>query len=176
MDSARISSVLARVDAELAAGRPWRAREILQGWMRHEPPPELTERYGLLLDDLGDRVEAGKYLFLSGRRGPGSREPIRLFLDRHGRGYLDDLLAQFSRSIRNGGVEALPTSVRAEIEALGLVSRGRRSTTRSGVPHPRLRTRIVDAIGWIVVAASVVAIPVGLITMARWVIRLLWSG
>ena len=54
-----------------AAGQIWRAKELLRGNIaggRVDPP--LLEEYGRLLDSVGDRVEAGKYLFLSGVRSP----------------------------------------------------------------------------------------------------------
>ena len=57
--------------AEVAAGRPWRAKEMLQGALASETyvlEPALLEAYGALLDSLGDRFEGGKYLFLSGER------------------------------------------------------------------------------------------------------------
>ena len=35
------------------------------------------------LDQLGDRLEAGKFLFLSGMRKPDYAAPIALFLERY---------------------------------------------------------------------------------------------
>ncbi|GEM_PF-2206091 len=58
-----------RADAAIAAGKLWRAREILQGNIAlHGYDQHLFERYGQVLLQLGDAMEAGKYLFLSGDR------------------------------------------------------------------------------------------------------------
>ena len=55
------ADILARVDVELSVGRGWRAKEILSGNIRAGlVSPEILERYGVLLESLGDRLEAGK--------------------------------------------------------------------------------------------------------------------
>ena len=53
-----VTEIIARADAELSAGRPWRAKEILRGAISGRMEPAILERYGRLLDSLGERVEA----------------------------------------------------------------------------------------------------------------------
>lgn len=66
-----VQTILQRAERELHAGRIWRAKEILRGAVGSaQSDPLLLERYGQLLDALGDRYEAARYLFASGARGP----------------------------------------------------------------------------------------------------------
>ena len=51
------------------------------------------EAYGRLLDQLGDRTEAGKFLFLSGVRGPDVDPAIALVLARHAKAPLRHLVS-----------------------------------------------------------------------------------
>lgn len=112
--------ILQRVDAELAAGRAWRAREILGGAVSSVGgSPEVLERYGLLLLQLGDLLEAGRFLFLSGRRRPEFEPAIALFLHRHGRTGVTQLVARFPAAVRRLGFDALPDAVRSELVARG---------------------------------------------------------
>lgn len=78
------SQLLDRVEAEIAAGRLWRAKEILRGNIGSgRVDPAVLERYGRLLETLGEQLEAGKYLFLSGARLPAYGDAIQLFRRRH---------------------------------------------------------------------------------------------
>lgn len=74
-----------RARAEIDRGRLWRAKEILQGSIRTLGYNlELYEEYGKLLLRMGDLPEAGRFLFLSGRRRPEYDEPIQLYLAKCG--------------------------------------------------------------------------------------------
>ena len=73
-----------RADAALSQGKPWRAKEIYRGCIGNAFfNAELYERYGRLLEELGDRFEAGRFLFLSGVRKPQYAEAIELYLKRY---------------------------------------------------------------------------------------------
>ncbi len=64
-----MGSLLARIDTEVAAGRLWRAKEIVRGHISNTwPSPVVLERYGQILLSLGDELDAGRYLWLSGVR------------------------------------------------------------------------------------------------------------
>ncbi len=66
-----VGSSLDRADQAVREGRLWRAKEILQGGMRSAGYDVVFfERLGVLLLRMGDLLEAGKFLFLSGRREP----------------------------------------------------------------------------------------------------------
>ncbi len=125
----RSANSVRRVEAALAEGRLWRAKEILQGALRDAGyDPTLYEQYGLVLLRMGDMVEAGKYLFLSGRRAPEYREAIELFLKRHGRRDWPALAATLPRQARRAPVDAYPYAVRRELAARGIPITDHRDT------------------------------------------------
>ena len=73
-----------RVGEAVRRGEMWRAKEMLRGNIGSGSyDSELYERYGTLLMELGELVEAGKYLFLSGRRRPEYDQAIGTYLSRH---------------------------------------------------------------------------------------------
>jgi hypothetical protein len=108
-----------RVDAEIVAGRLWRAKEILQSQISQAGYDcYLFERYARLLDRLGDKVEAGRFFFLSGKRSPESEEAISIYLGRHTRNGLKGLLGTFPRAARLKRLEQYPDVVRQKLEEL----------------------------------------------------------
>ena len=73
-------SCINKARAEAEAGRLWRAKEILRGNLAtHGYNCELFKEYGLLLLQLNEVAEAGKYLFLSGARNEETEESIDIF-------------------------------------------------------------------------------------------------
>jgi len=167
--------LLTRIDAEVAAGRPWRAKEIVRGTISNAwPHPDVVERYGQLLLSLGDEVEAGKYLWLSGVRTAAYEPAIALFLTRYGQQGRAVLLAQFPRSLRRLAFDQLPTEVRRELHALGV--RGNDfGVRRRGLHSPPATSRwkewVAIAIGLGFVVCVIVGAVVGLQTIANWVAR-----
>lgn len=110
-----------RVDAEIKAGRLWRGREILGGVIQYRIyDPDLFEELGYVLLLMNDLPEAGKYLFLSGKRKPEYEEAIALFLPRHGRHCWHQLVSQFPRRNRFLRLDQYPPLVQDELRALGI--------------------------------------------------------
>lgn len=139
----------------------------------HPTDPELLAAYGELLDRLGDRVEAGKYLFLSGRRGDPYDETIELFLARHAKASLGNVTGQFPRALRGKGLAELPAVVRVDLEALGLPEGPGRKPRDVDVAFPWYQQwvdRATCGIAYGCFVLVVLSIPVGLVTMAY----LLW--
>lgn len=57
----------ADIDAELAEGRMWRARELLAARvLTSDFDPDLFRRYGAVLQAMGDQDEAGRFYMLAG--------------------------------------------------------------------------------------------------------------
>ena len=171
---AAVERVLRRADEETAAGRPWRAKEILGGAVRSfSLDVRLLEAYGRLLDRLGDRVEAGKYVFLSGVRGPDVDEAIQLFISRHGKGHLNNLVARFPRLVRSLGVSQLPPVVEADLKALGLPESFPRDQPIQQVVEPPGWRQSLSMLGCAVVSiVLLVASIVGLVVIVRWLLGL----
>ena len=115
--------VLTRVDAELTAGRAWRAKEIIRGTIAGgRAEPAILECYGRLLEQLGERVEAGKYLFLSGIRKPEYTEPIAVFRKRHAKRTGKGLVSLFPAAIRRQEFDKLSPTLQNELATMGIAA------------------------------------------------------
>lgn len=156
-----MTDLLDRVDAEIAAGRRWRAKEILRGNLaRSWPEAAVVERYGRLLIESGDQVDAGRYLFLSGVRRPEYEDAIALFLARHGRAGGGSLLTQLPRSFKRLPFSDLPPVVREELSARGVTPAALGS-----------RSRREPESGW---KASDILIPVIVLAMLMCLVLGIW--
>ena len=110
-----------RVDAAVQRGQVWRAKELLRGNIgsgSYDSP--LYERYGRLLLDLGEFVEAGKYLFLSGCRHPEFDEAIKVYLSRYPEDRPEVLYHSFPSAARFRQIVRYPLAVRRVLEERGL--------------------------------------------------------
>ena len=118
-----IEPLLGRAEEAVRRGELWRAKEMLQGGIRSgRYDPRLFERLGLVLLRMGDLVEAGKYLFLSGARDSSYLEPIRLFVDRYRTKAAKQPLAlyyTFPRAARLGHRGEYPAVVARDLAELG---------------------------------------------------------
>lgn len=165
-----------RVREEIERGRKWRAKEILRGNLAARGYDlELYEQYGRLLRELGEELEAGKYLFLCGARKEDYLPAIELYLSRSGR---DQALLQstFPAAARDLRLEYYPQPVRSELENRGFRGGHRRPDDPLTRPTPVFKRRLVVA-GCLFAAVFVlICILVGLGTIVSWVARLLLSG
>ena len=110
-----------RVDEAVERGEMWRAKEILRGNIGTASyDSRLYERYGRLLLDLGELVEAGKYLFLSGRRDPEYDRAIEVYLSRHPKGRPELLFRSFPSGARFRELHRYPLEVRRTLDERGL--------------------------------------------------------
>ena len=109
-----------RVEKALGDGKPWRAKEILQGRISSLPyDKECYELYGKVLLQMGDTVNAGRMLFGSGREFPEYQEAIKLFLQRNNLLTWKDLLFLLPRGIRQVSFENMPENVQGELMKRG---------------------------------------------------------
>ena len=107
-----------RVDEAIAQGEVWRAKEILRGNIRLRGyDADLFERYGRLLLEIGEMSEAGKYLFLSGRRSPEYEQAISVYLERH-MPNPEQMYFSFPRVARPDDFDEYPEEVRKTLESI----------------------------------------------------------
>lgn len=168
-----VLATLHRARAEAEKGRLWRAKEILQGSLSREShalEPDFLEAYGVLLNEMGDRFQAGKYLFLSGKRHEVYTEAISLFLDRTRRTHINDLIRQFPACIRRQGLGYLSENVRIELEKRGakpkdLQRREERSPALSFLSWgDRYALWVIGGVLILILLAA----SVGFVTLVRW--------
>jgi hypothetical protein len=107
------------VSQAIESGQLWRAKEILSGRVGTLPfDAELYEQFGALLLRMGDDVQAGRFLFLSGKRRSEYQPAIDLFLRKHVRAGRGDMFAAFPAHVRRRPWVELPAQVQQELEAL----------------------------------------------------------
>ena len=131
------------VDEAVQKGEAWRAKEILRGNIASGSyDSQLYERYGMLLMDLGELVEAGKYLFLSGRRRPEYERAIDVYLSRHPADRPDVLYHSFPSAARFGEhqLSRYPLEVRRTLEERGLPEYFSRATPAAAGAAPAAQT------------------------------------
>lgn len=110
---------LAEADREIAAGNLWRAKEILHGQIKYSAyNVALFEKLGVVLLQMNDLAEAGKYLFLSGVRKPEYEEAIGIFLKKY-EGKPHNLFHPFPRSAKLSKISDYPETVATYLRELG---------------------------------------------------------
>jgi hypothetical protein len=165
-----VEAILTRAEQAVHRGQLWRAKEILQGTIRSRRyDPVMFERLGTVLLQMGDLPEAGKYLFLCGRREAAYNEAIALFLRRFRRTRPLQLYSAFPRAARLAHRGDYPPSVETELEQLGLPEL---------LPAPRRRldtaTRLDAPLVGVGCFAGVILIlglaVVGAISLVQWML------
>ncbi len=110
---------LAEADREIAAGNLWRAKEILHRSLKYSGyNVQLFEKLGIVLLQMNDLVEAGKYLFLSGVRKPEYEKAIGIFLKKY-EGKPHNLFHPFPRSAKLSKISDYPEAVAVKLRELG---------------------------------------------------------
>ena len=126
-----------RVEAAVGDEKPWRAKEILSGRVSSCAfDPDLYEQYGRLLLRMGDVKEAGRFLFVSGRRRQEYDEAIALFLRQTSRAGYRPLLASFPNRVRQLTWEQLPAQLQADLRAAGVPELSADSHVWARLPAP----------------------------------------
>lgn len=152
---------LEHADRELVAGRPWRAKEILQGSIPNAGYDlALFEKLGLVLLKMGDLREAGRYLFLSSRREPVYQEAINAFLFRH-RKNPRALYASFPRVAKLYALADYAEPLRGELEQRGF-PQILRNRDRNTLLEDK-QSWIPAAIGWLIAGSILATLVLGVV-------------
>lgn len=109
-----------RVEQEVAAGRFWRAKEILRSNFPHGFDPDYCEAYGQVLLQMNDLLEAGRYLFVSGVRLPEYEAAIHVFLDRFQALRTKGRYSILPGRINRTRIDDWPPTVQDELRSLGV--------------------------------------------------------
>lgn len=112
-----------KVQEALDQGKLWRAKEILSNQLAQSSYDVcLYEQYGAVFLMMGDDMEAGRYLFLSGVSKPDYKEAVDIFLNRCGKHDWSHLVQSFPGRARKTPISELPERVQATLYDLGLTS------------------------------------------------------
>ncbi|MDQ1681873.1 MAG: hypothetical protein QOH99_414 [Frankiaceae bacterium] len=170
MDDGR--DALGKAREDLAAGRPWVARDRAAGLLAHrQGDPEVLEVLGDAWAALGDDVRAGRYWFLTGRDDPAAIQAVDAFVASHpdaaeaarvvgvlpGVGYAPAAVARIS-------------ALRSRVEAAGGEWTPGRKPARSPAPTPaagrgKVRRRLMAAV---VFFLTIGVWSIGVAAIIRW--------
>lgn len=101
---------------ELAAGRLWRAKEILRGRLSNSDYDcDLFARYADVLHRMGDEDEAGRYYFLSARRDGIAGDLAHAFLTRRAQWTPLEIWGGMPVAAVKLSDEGMPAIVRSEL-------------------------------------------------------------
>ena len=166
-----------KVAAAISDGTIWRAKEILRGRIGNGNfEPTLYEQYGVVLLAMGDDMEAGKYLFTSGRRRPEYDSVIQLFLDRHSNKGWRGLASALPWPATSLPADSLPKAVRDALRALGMPIVEGKSAERWTVRDLAIAVGSGLVLSFLV-GSFLAGVPVvlrGVAATIRWVAGLLW--
>ena len=132
--------VLKRAEREIANGRLWRAREILENSVRHSGyKARVYGQLGIVLLEMKDLAEAGKYLFLSGATKPEYEEAVSIFFEKY-ENKPHNLFRSFPNSAKLSKVSEYPKIIADKLRELGLPE-NLRDENGNTVIHPDARNK-----------------------------------
>jgi hypothetical protein len=139
------------IEAEIAAGRPWRAKEMLAGRLadaRYDA--ELFRRYAQVLADMRDDDAAGRYFLLAGVRDGEGGMLARAFLARRRKQGIEAVWATMPAAARRLEAPMLPAGTKSLLIEAGFsvpaVDRLARGLVKSATTATRRRK--VRAVRW----------------------------
>ena len=158
-------NTLAKVDKALSNGTLWRAKEILQGNIACSPgyDAEIYERYGQVLLQMGDLLEAGKYLFLSGKKEPTYEEPIELYLRRFAKPGLHILYYTFPRNARLPQLKDYPDAVEERLRSLGYEDKWLKKYVHKPAEPPTVTSKVKSKLLGFFLLLILVAFIIGVV-------------
>lgn len=169
VDPGHHSGAVERARADLAAGRAWKARDRLTGFLRDEYDPEALELLGEVHHTMGDLPAAGAAWFGTSRRGHDVDESIEAWRERHA-DHFPEMWRSLPRAVRerpgNKRVEALRR--RAEQAGAPAGSLGISSSVDTGQGGGGPDAAVVIAV--ILAVLFVVCAIVGAVTVLRWIV------
>ncbi len=169
------ASLIERARAEVEAGRPWKARERLEGSLANDATnPDVLDLLGEICSRMGDLPAAGGYWFLTERHGPEVDAATAALHER-----FPTPAALFSALPVKAPLSAYPDSVRMRLEKLvadenaqWLWAKKLEGIGRKG-HDPRAAAESANSTGCAIAAAVVAPWFVGVGAMVYALVRLL---
>ncbi len=157
----------------------WKAKEVLQGKLRAGNfDPQLFEAYGKLLLNMKDKVDAGKFLFLSGVRKTEYQEAISLFINRYTKKNVQQIYTIFPRVVRKTHYYELPVVVRTELEKLQFDPskiKVRSIKDSFGDQDNKKSSWMATFVGWAIVGLVIISFLVGFGSIVFWLFKAIWA-
>jgi hypothetical protein len=164
--------IFTNVERALVTGNLWRAKEILQGNISSSCgyDIEIYEKYGQVLLRMGDLLEAGKYLFLCGKRQADYEKPIELYLKRFSKVEPTVLFHTFPKASRLRKLNDYPDNVQQFLISRGCTDKD----LDKYVPKPvnsqkqSFFSKIIEKVGCLIMLLLLCAFVVGVLGVIRY--------
>ncbi|SCF42043.1 DUF6584 family protein [Micromonospora mirobrigensis] len=158
-----MTDVLARARADLAAGRPWQARDRLRGALAHRQDHELLDLLATVHHEMRDLPAAGALWFVTGRDDPQARRAIEAWSARHRNDLArwHSIPAPVRRTVDSGPTQVLR-------RAVGPLDRPDR-TDPDGQPESPWEPILFGGCAVTVVVWFVAMVGIGMWTVLRWI-------
>jgi hypothetical protein len=160
---------VARARDDLAAGRVWKARDRLAGYLADSHDEEALDLLGEVLHSMGDLPAAGAAWFATNRHGEDVDRAIEAWRERHA-GQLDQMWRSLPRSVRERPGSARVEALRRRAEQLGVPAAvgthrsGGAAASGGGGTDPAVVIAVALALVFVVCAV------VGAVTLLRWMV------
>lgn len=164
-----VKSTIERANIEIAAGRHWRAKEILASSLQtYGYSREIYYAYANLLLALGDDLEAGRFYLLSVDEPDAAQSRVmELFLARYRNDGWQLLRSRFPTSARALKLGDYPSVLRSCLERLG--------APELLIPQQAISNQASKPFSWTLPVGCIVAIValvtctiIGAYTIVRW--------
>jgi hypothetical protein len=164
-----MAGVIERAQADLAAGREWKARDRLVGALVVRADDELLGLLGDVYFAMGDLPGAGAVWFGSNRTGPEVDTAALAWRDRHGS---DDLQLWLSLPPRVRKSCATPAVDALHAHAVEAGTERERNRRYLPLDAPRSNRRVEPGavIAAVVALTTLSSLVVGFVTIVRWLL------
>ena len=164
-----------KIDDYIAKGDFWRAKESLQGRLSSSKyDAVLFEKYGKVLLEMKDILEAGKYLFLSGSRKPEYENSIQIYLNRFSRKSAIHLYHTFPKAVQSSEYQTYPRIVIDELNQIGFKPKEVKEIVKSRTDVGTEMT-FLGKVGAITLVIMFLGIIVGVIVQGARGVHWLWG-
>jgi hypothetical protein len=156
---------MSRAEADLAAGRAWKARDRLTGLLTHRQDEAVLDLLATVHHQMHDLPAAGALWFVTGRDDEPAHAAIDAWRQRHGNDHdrWYSILAPIRRRAKSADLKSLQASAARDVEGRARVQRGKPYQEAWWEP-------IVFGGGAIVFVLWVVSmIGIGMWTVLRWI-------
>lgn len=153
----------------------WRAKQYLRGRISSNGfDPWVFETYGILMMDSQEILEAGRYLFLSGRRNANHSESIDYYLNTFRKGTNQHLFATFPKCVKILSWEELPSTLKNDLKELGIEEfflENQNTRVQGFTKWENFKSFVAMAVFILLIVLTMIGIIVNTATGIRFVIK-----
>lgn len=170
-------SAIERAEQDVADGDLGMARQRLESYLQTQGYcDDVLRRLGRICQDMKDPCAAGRFWLLSGEDSPEARQAIELFI-RRAQANPGQVFSQLPSNVLTVPKEKFPDVVRTRLEHYDLAERfdtRRKRHARNRTGTARWSDKLISAVLTAMAVLMFISLIVGVITVFRWLLSLLW--